>query len=180
MRIRTTARARRPVPGRRGPLAPGRLLALLAASATLGGGLAGCGGQAQEVRDAGAYAIRVDRVQGGFEQDLEDVRRAAARADVRADVERAVARLSGRVDVVERDLVAIRPPRSIAAAHRALVVAYAGWKPPLAAFRRALRDRDPRAAVRARDAFETRTTEVDRRVDAAARRINTELRALSD
>jgi hypothetical protein len=180
MRMRTTPGAR----GQRSPRPVGRparrLVGALAAAAAAGGGLAGCGGQAQEIRDAGAYATRVDRVQGGFERDLDDVRRAAARARERSDVERAVDRLSTRVDVVGRDLAAIRPPASIADAHRALVAAYAGWKAPLTAFRRALRDRDPRAAVRARTAFGTDATNVDRRVNAAAQRINDELRDLSD
>jgi hypothetical protein len=173
MGMRSTPGARGPFPGLRRPV-----VALLVVAAT--GGLAGCGGQAREVREAGAYAQRVDRVQGAFERDLEGVRRAAARAVVRRDVERAVERLGMRVDVVERELSAIRPPAPIAAAHRGLVAAYGGWEAPLGAFRRALRDRDPRAAVRARTAFGRQTAEVDRRVNAAAQRINDELRDLSD
>lgn len=154
-------------------------MAGLAVAATAGG-LAGCGGQAREVRDAGVYATAINRVQGGFERDLQDVDAAADRADGRADVVRAVQRLEDRVVGVQRDLRRIRPPEVAADGHRALVAAYVRWGVPIQRFRRALRDRSPRATQRARAAFGTGTMQAEQQVAAAGRTINDQLRSLYD
>jgi hypothetical protein len=144
------------------------------------GTLAGCGGQAVEVRDAGAYADRVNRVQSQFERDLTGLDRAAVAAEDRRDVERAVARLSDRIAGVQDELRSISPPASVAAAHARLIAAFGRWNAPLQAFRRALRDRDTSATLRAKSAFSTETATVEGEVNAAARAINDRLRSLAD
>lgn len=184
----------RTTPGSPGPGAPSRgggstrggrsgvrrrLLAVGLAVAAAGG-LAGCGGQAQEVRDAGAYATRVNQVQTGFERDLRELNGVADRADVRSDVVAAVQRLDDRIVGVQRELQQIRPPAAAADAHRALIRAFGGWSAPIQQFRRALRDRSPRAARRARSAFGAATMQVEQQVTAAAQKINDALRSLSD
>jgi hypothetical protein len=162
-------------PARRA-LRPRALLATLAVAGTL----AGCGGQATEVREAGAYADRVNQVQTQFERDLTSLDRAADAAEDRRDVERAVQRLSDRIAGVQRELRAVRPPAAVAAAHARLIAAFGRWSAPLQAFRRALRDRDSAATLRAKTAFNTETATVEQEVNAAARAINDRLRSLAD
>lgn len=158
----------------------GRLVAL-AVAALLGVVLAGCGGQAQQVRDALSYTSKVNRVQAGFERDLGDLRRAADRAEVPEDVERAVARLSRSVDGVQADLRRIDPPSTVTALHRDLIAAFGRWTAPLDRFRRALGSRRTTAALRrARDAFVRDTSAVEQGLGVAAKRINDRLRSLSD
>ncbi|MGX6448970.1 hypothetical protein ACVU7I_13015 [Patulibacter sp. S7RM1-6] len=157
-----------------------RALATGAALALTAPALAGCGGQAQEVRDAGAYAERVNRVQARFETDLQALNAAADRAEDRRDVQRAVRRLSQRIDGVQAELRAVRPPAVAAQPHARLIAAFGRWKAPLEAFRRALRDRDSRATLRAKSDFSTATTTVEQQVNAAARQINDRLRSLAD
>jgi hypothetical protein len=152
----------------------------LVAAALMAATLAGCGGQAVEVREAGAYADRVNGVQTRFEADLTALNAAADAADDRADVRRAVQRLSDRIAGVQRELTLIRPPAPVADAHRSLIAAFGRWRAPLDAFRRALRERDPRATQRAKTAFSTETGAVEQQVNAAALRINAELRRLAD
>lgn len=143
--------------------------------------LAGCGGQAQEVRDALSYTASVNRVQSGFERDLLELRRAADRAEVPADVERAVGRLGRSVDGVQVQLRRIRPPGTVATLHRDLIVAFGRWTPPLERFGRALRTTRSAAAMRrSREAFVRDTAAVERGLSTAARRINDRLRSLSD
>lgn len=155
--------------------------AVVVVAALAASGLAGCGGQAQEVRDALTYTGSVNRVQAGFERDLSELRRAADRAEVPADVERAVTRLSRSVDGVQGDLRRIRPPSTVTTLHRELITAFARWSPPLQRFSRALRARRSTAALRrARDAFVRDTATVERGLGVAARRINDRLRSLSD
>lgn len=151
------------------------LLALLPTVA-----LSGCGGQAEQVREAGRYAEQVNAVQATFEQDLVTLKQSTSQLDDRADIDRAVRRLAKRIAAVEDELRAIDPPPAIADAHRDLVIAFNGWKAPLEAFRRALRDRDLAATQRAKTAFSTGTAEVEERINAALRRINDQLRSLSD
>lgn len=160
--------------------AVGRRFAVGLVAVAAAAGLAGCGGQAQEVRDAGVYATAINRVQGGFERDLQEVDAAAGRADGRADVVRAVQRLDDRVVGVQRDLRDIRPPAVAAGGHRALITAYVRWNVPIRQFRRALRDRSPRATQRARAAFGTGTMQAEQQVAAAGRTINAQLRSLYD
>lgn len=157
-----------------------RALAAAGALALVPATLAGCGGQAQEVRDAGAYAERVNRVQARFEQDLGTLNAAADRAEDRRDVQAAVRRLSERIDGVQGELRAIDPPPVAARPHAQLIAAFGRWKAPLEAFRRALRDRDSRATLRAKSDFSTETTAVEQQVNAAARQINDRLRSLAD
>jgi hypothetical protein len=164
-----TGRARR-------ALRPRALLASVAVTLAV----AGCGGQAVAVRDAGAYADRVNRVQTRFEQDLAGLDQAADAAQDRRDVQRAVQRLSERIDGVQRELRGIRPPASVAPAHARLIAAFGRWNAPLQAFRRALRDRDSSATLRAKSAFSTETATVEQEVNAAARAINDRLRSLAD
>lgn len=142
--------------------------------------LGGCGGQAEQVRDAGRYAEQVNAVQASFERDLVTLKRSTSRLDDRADIDRAVRRLAKRIAAVEDELRAIEPPDAVEAAHGDLVTAFNGWKAPLEAFRRALRDRDLAATQRAKTAFSTGTAEVEERINAALRRINDQLRSLSD
>ncbi|WP_320671285.1 hypothetical protein [Patulibacter defluvii] len=163
------------------PLAAARRRGLPAALATIAlAALTGCGGQAEQVREAGAYADRVNRIQQAFERDLERLNRTLPQADRRADVERAVTRLRDRIDGAERQLQAVRPPSVVADAHASLVQAFARWKAPLDEFRRALRDREPRATLRAKTRFDTETASVEGRVNDARRRINEGLRSLAD
>ncbi|EHN11069.1 hypothetical protein PAI11_20660 [Patulibacter medicamentivorans] len=168
----------------RSPLAALRhraLPALLVVTALAGGGaLSGCGGQAEEVRQAGAYADRVNRIQQTFEQDLQRLNKTVPLADKRADVDRAVRRLRDSIDGVERQLQGVKPPSVVADAHAALVEAFARWKAPLDEFRRSLRDREPRATLRAKTRFDTETATVEARVNDARRRINEGLRSLAD
>lgn len=153
--------------------------ALTAAVLAVGG--AGCGGQAQEVRDALSYTSEVNRVQGGFERDLAELRAAAGRAEVPADVERAVGRLGRSIVGVQADLRRVDPPRAVASEHRELIAAFGRWTPPLDAFRRALRDRRSAASLRgARTAFVRDTGRAERELGTVATRINDRLRALSD
>lgn len=152
------------------------MLALLVPAALL----AGCGGQAEEVRQAGAYADRVNQVQARFEQDLVRLKRTADQAEKRTDVERAVQRLSRRIAQVSRELEAIKPPEAVAKPHAELITAFQRWKAPLDAFRRALRDRDLQATFRAKTEFNTETATVEEQVNAARRHINDGLRSLSD
>lgn len=142
--------------------------------------LAGCGGQAEQVREAGRYAEQVNAVQESFSRDLVTLKQSTSQLDDRADIDRAVRRLSRRISTVEDELRAITPPEAIADAHRELVTAFNGWKAPLEAFRRALRDRDLAATQRAKTEFSTGTAEVERRINAALDRINEQLRSLSD
>lgn len=164
-----TGRARR-------ALRPRASLAAVAVAATL----AGCGGQATEVRKAGAYADRVNQVQTQFERDLTSLDGAADAAEDRRDVQRAVQRLSDRIVGVQAELRAIDPPPAVAAAHARLIAAFGRWNAPLQAFRRALRDRDQSATLRAKTAFNTETATVEQEVNAAARAINDRLRSLAD
>ncbi|CAB4923441.1 unannotated protein [freshwater metagenome] len=168
---------------RTGPRAAGLRRRVLGGALALaaGAGLAGCGGQAQEVRDALTYTGSVNRVQAGFERDLDELRRSADRAEVPADVERAVARLARSVDGVQGDLRRIRPPGAVTTLHRDLIAAFARWSPPLERFARALRARrSPIALRRARDAFVRDTATVERGLGVAAGRVNDRLRSLSD
>jgi hypothetical protein len=143
--------------------------------------LAGCGGQAQEVRDALTYTGRVNRVQANFERDLGELRAAADRAEVRGDVERAVRRLSRSIAGVQRDLAGIRPPATVAGLHRELIVAFGRWDAPLRRFGRALRtERSTAGLRRARDQFVRDTATVERGLGTTAGRINDRLRSLSD
>lgn len=144
-------------------------------------GAVGCGGQAQEVRDALEYTGEVNRVQGGFERDLAELRAAAGRAEVPADVERAVGRLGRSIVGVQAELRRVDPPRAVATEHRALIDAFGSWTPPLDAFRRALRGRrSPASLGRARTAFVRDTSRAERGLSTVATRINDRLRALSD
>ncbi|MCK9247663.1 MAG: hypothetical protein M0P31_01610 [Solirubrobacteraceae bacterium] len=142
--------------------------------------LTGCGGQAQEVRDGDRYADRVNRVQQRFERDLQAVRKSVAGAEDRADVQRVARRLSQRINAVEQQLGAIEPPEVVADAHRRLVDAFARWRAPVDAFRRALRDRDVDATLQAKATFDTETAAVEERVNDARSRINEGLRKLAD
>lgn len=142
--------------------------------------LSGCGGQAEQVREAGRYAEQVNAVQESFSRDLVTLKQSTSQLDDRADIDRAVRRLSRRISTVEDELRAITPPEAIADAHRELVTAFNGWKAPLEAFRRALRDRDLAATQRAKTEFSTGTAEVEARINAALDRINKQLRSLSD
>lgn len=142
--------------------------------------LSGCGGQAEQVREAGRYAEQVNAVQANFERDLRGLKESTSQLDDRADIDRAVRRLNRRISAVEDELRAITPPEAIADAHRELVTAFNGWKAPLEAFRRALRDRDLAATQRAKTEFSTGTAEVEDRINAALDRINERLRSLSD
>ncbi len=151
------------------------LLALVPAVA-----LSGCGGQAEQVREAGRYAEQVNAVQARFEQDLVTLKQSTSQLEDRRDIDRAVRRLARRIAAVEDELSAITPPDAIADAHRELVTAFNGWKAPLEAFRRALRDRDLAATQRAKTAFSTGTAEVEAKINAALNRINDQLRSLSD
>lgn len=151
------------------------LLALVPAVA-----LGGCGGQAEQVREAGRYAEQVNAVQANFERDLVRLKRSTSQLDDRADIDRAVRRLARRISAVEDELRRIAPPAAIADAHRELVTAFSGWKAPLEAFRRALRDRDLAATQRAKTEFSTGTAAVEQRINAALNRINDQLRSLSD
>lgn len=157
-----------------------RAAAVLTA-AVLAGAAAGCGGQAQEVRDALAYTGEVNRVQGDFERDLGELRGAAGRAEVPADVERAVGRLGRSIVGVQADLRRVDPPRTVATEHRELIAAFGRWTPPLDAFRTALRGRRSAASLRrARTAFVRDTGRAERELSTVATRINDRLRALSD
>lgn len=152
------------------------LLPLLAALA-----MTGCGGQAQEVRDALAYTAEVNRVQAGFERDLRELRAAAGRAEVPADVRRAVDRLSRSITGVQADLRGITPPRKVVGLHRDLIAAFGRWTAPLDRFRTALRTRRTRTGlVRAQRAFVRDSGSVERGLGVAAGRINDRLRRLSD
>lgn len=151
------------------------LLALVPTAA-----LSGCGGQAEQVREAGRYAEQVNAVQANFERDLVELKRSTSQLDDRADIDRAVRRLSRRISAVEDELRAITPPEAVADAHAELVTAFNGWKAPLEAFRRALRDRDLAATQRAKTEFSTGTAAVEARINAALNRINDQLRSLSD
>lgn len=142
--------------------------------------LSGCGQQAEQVREAGRYAEQVNAVQANFERDLVELKRSTSQLDDRADIDRAVRRLSRRISAVEDELRAITPPEAIADAHQELVTAFNGWKAPLEAFRRALRDRDLAATQRAKTEFSTGTAEVEARINAALNRVNDQLRSLSD
>ncbi|MGE4427307.1 MAG: hypothetical protein AB7G37_12715 [Solirubrobacteraceae bacterium] len=142
--------------------------------------LAGCGGQAQEVRDGDRYADRVNRVQQRFERDLQAVRKTVAGAEDRSDVERVARRLSQRINAVEEQLGEIRPPAVVADAHHELVAAFARWRAPVDAFRRALRDRDVDATLQAKARFDNETAAVEERVNDARRKINDGLRKLAD
>lgn len=142
--------------------------------------LSGCGEQAEQVREAGRYAEQVNAVQESFSQDLVTLKQSTSQLDDRADIDRAVRRLSRRISTVEDELRAITPPAAIADAHHELVTAFNGWKAPLEAFRRALRDRDLAATQRAKTEFSTGTAEVEARIGAALDRINQQLRSLSD
>lgn len=155
------------------------LLAVLALLVPAGA-LAGCGGQAEEVRQAGAYADRVNQVQSRFERDLLRLKRTADEAEKRPDVERAVERLGSRIAQVSQELKTIEPPAAVAKPHAELIAAFQRWKAPLDAFRRALRDRDLQATFRAKTEFNTETAVVEEQVNAARRRINDGLRSLSD
>ncbi|WP_210491935.1 hypothetical protein [Patulibacter sp. SYSU D01012] len=165
-------------PARRAPRI--RALAVAGVLAVVPPALAGCGGQAQQVRDAGVYAERVNQVQARFERDLGTLNAAADRAEDRRDVQTAVRRLSRRIDGVQAELRAITPPAVAADPHARLIAAFGRWKAPLEAFRRALRDRDPRATLRAKSDFSTETTAVEQQVNTAARQINDRLRSLAD
>ena len=154
-----------------------RRLAVAAGATVL---LAGCGGQAQEVRDAGAYAARVNAVQSRFERDLAALNRTVEAASEREDVTRAAVTLQRRIDGVEQELRGIRPPEAVATPHRELISAFERWQAPLRAFRRSLRDRDLQAALRAKVRFDTETQAVEERVNEARRRINDGLRSLAD
>lgn len=142
--------------------------------------LSGCGGQAEQVREAGRYAEQVNAVQARFERDLVELKTSASQLEDRADIDRAVRRLSRRISAVEDELRAIKPPATVADAHQELVAAFNGWKAPLETFRRALRDRDLAATQRAKTEFSTGTAEVEARINAALNRINDQLRSLSD
>lgn len=142
--------------------------------------LSGCGGQAEQVREAGRYAEQVNAIQESFASDLVKLKQSTSQLDDRADIDRAVRRLSRRISAVEDELRAVTPPAAIADAHRELVTAFNGWKAPLEAFRRALRDRDLAATQRAKTEFSTGTAEVEARINAALDRINKQLRSLSD
>lgn len=174
-------------PAPRSPRRPGSrrrpwasAVAVLAVTAAAGG-LAGCGGQAQDVRDALTYTGDVNRVQQGFERDLRDLRLAADRAEVPADVERAVRRLGRSVTGVQADLRRIRPPGPVVGLHRDLIAAFARWDAPLRRFGRALGTRRSARGLRvARDVFVRETATVERGLSVAARRINDRLRRLSD
>jgi len=167
--------------GRRTPPAGRLRLAAVALVASCGVALAGCGGQAQEVRDALEYTGSVNRVQTAFERDLGELRRAADRAEVPDDVARAVARFSRSIDGVQADLRRIDPPASVVTLHRELIVAFGRWSVPLDRLRRALRtERTTRALRRARDSFVRDTSSVEGGLTRAAQRINDRLRSLSD
>lgn len=173
----TARRSRDLVPGngRRGGLVA-VLLPLL-----VGLALTGCGGQAQEVRDALSYTAEVNRVQAGFERDLRELRAAAGRAEVPADVRRAVDRLSRSITGVQRDLRGIDPPPKVATLHRDLIAAFGRWTPPLQRFRTALRTKRTTAGLRsAQRVFVRDSGSVERGLGVAARRINDRLRRLSD
>lgn len=143
--------------------------------------LAGCGGQAQEVRDALAYTAEVNRVQAGFERDLRELRAAAGRAEVPDDVRRAVDRLSRSITGVQRDLRGIAPPPKVATLHRELITAFGRWTPPLQRFRTALRTKRTTAGLRAAQrSFVRDSGSVERGLGVAARRINGTLLRLSD
>ncbi|MFA4929222.1 MAG: hypothetical protein WC558_11945 [Patulibacter sp.] len=142
--------------------------------------LSGCGGQAEEVREAGRYAEQVNTVQANFERDLVQLKRSTSQLDNRTDIDRAVRRLTRRITGVEDELRKIEPPAAIAAAHRELITAFNGWQAPLEAFRRALRDRDLAATQKAKTDFSTGTAEVEARINTALTRINDQLRSLSD
>lgn len=142
--------------------------------------LSGCGQQAEQVREAGRYAEQVNAVQEHFERDLDELKKSTSQLDDRNDIDRAVRRLTRRISAVEDELRAITPPGAIADAHDDLVTAFNGWKAPLEAFRRALRDRDLAATQRAKTDFSTGTAEVEDRINLALKRINDQLRSLSD
>lgn len=143
--------------------------------------LSGCGGQAQEVRDALAYTGEVNRVQAGFERDLRELRAAAGRAEVPADVRRAVERLSRSITGVQSDLREVAPPPKVATLHRELIDAFGRWTAPLRRFRTALRTRRTTAGLRsAQRVFVRDSGSVERGLGVAARRINDRLRRLSD
>lgn len=142
--------------------------------------LSGCGGQAEQVREAGRYAEQVNAIQANFERDLVELKKSTSQLDDRDDIDRAVRRLSRRISAVEDELRAVTPPDAIADAHAELVTAFNGWKAPLEAFRRALRDRDLAATQRAKTEFSTGTADVEARISKALDRINERLRSLSD
>lgn len=171
----------RHVPGQ--PSGAFRLRALLLTLVLLvvpAGALAGCGGQAEQVREAGRYTDRVNEVQAAFERDLLQLKRSTGQLEERADIDRAVRRLSRRIGQVESDLRAIKPPAVAAKPHADLVAAFNGWKAPLETFRRALRDRDMAATQKAKTDFNTGTATVEQQINDALRRINDQLRSLSD
>lgn len=142
--------------------------------------LSGCGGQAEQVREAGRYAEQVNAVQERFSRDLVTLKQQTSQLDDRKDIDRAVRRLTRRIDAVEGELRAVDAPDVVSDAHRELITAFNGWKVPLEAFRRALRDRDLAATQRAKTDFSTGTAEVERRINQALERINDQLRSLSD
>lgn len=142
--------------------------------------LSGCGGQAEQVREAGRYAEQVNAVQANFERDLVQLKQSTSQLDDRADIDRAVRRLTRRIAAVEDELRRIDPPPAVAEAHRELITAFNGWQAPLEAFRRALRNRDLAATQRAKTDFSTGTAEVEARINVALKRINDQLRSLSD
>ncbi|MEV4422215.1 hypothetical protein AB0L40_19900 [Patulibacter sp. NPDC049589] len=156
------------------------LATALAACTVAAGALTGCGGQAQQVRDALAYSQRVNEVQRGFERDLTDLRRAANEAEVLSDVDRAVRRLSASVDGVQRGLRAVEPPSPVTGLHGELIDAFGRWSAPLRRFLVALRTKRPATIKRAQDRFIRDTDAVQRRVGDTAQRINVKLRGLSD
>ncbi len=151
------------------------LLAVLAAV-----GATGCGGQAEEVREANAYAERVNAIQAAFERDLATLNRTVSAARERQDVADAAARLQRRIDGVRKELEAVQAPAAVAGAHRSLIAAFQQWAVPLREFRRSLRRRDIQAALRAKVRFDSESGAVVERVNDARRRINEALRELSD
>ncbi len=142
--------------------------------------LAGCGDQAEQVREAGRYAEQVNAVQAAFERDLLELKQSTSQLDERADIDREVRRLTRRITTVEDELRAIDAPETVADEHGQLIAAFRGWKDPLEAFRRALRDRDLAATQRAKTDFSTGTAQVEERIQDALDGINKQLRSLSD